>query len=92
MMEALLLLNDKLLGHMEAEEDLIMPLVLEEESPSPGGGRRVAAELGVEGVEAGGSEVEDTGGRDPPVTAVMSDELGIECIGVVGEERPESAV
>ena len=33
MMEALLLLNDKLLGHMEAEEDLIMPLVLETPPP-----------------------------------------------------------
>ena len=33
MMEALHLLNDKFLAHLEAEEDLIMPLVLE--SPPP---------------------------------------------------------
>ena len=33
MMEAMLILNDKLLGHMEAEEDLVMPLVLETPPP-----------------------------------------------------------
>ena len=33
MMEALHLLNDKILAHLEAEEDLIMPLVLETPPP-----------------------------------------------------------
>ena len=33
MMEALHLLNDKIFAHLEAEEDLIMPLVLETPPP-----------------------------------------------------------